>query len=257
MADRPAAETSARRPVVGVTSYATEATWGPWSLPAALIPLSYLNAIEHAGGRGLVIPPSLVGVEETLDSLDALLFTGGNDIDPSVYGAETDPATSGTQLLRDEAELALLKGALERDMPVLGVCRGMQLINVAYGGTLEQHLPARLGHEGHRELWGTFSEHAVTITEDSLLGAIIGPSTQVKSSHHQAPETVGDGLTLVAHAADDGTREGLWDPAKTFVLGVLWHPEEADDPRLIMALVQAARGRRMPGTSYPPFRDCC
>jgi putative glutamine amidotransferase len=241
MPDRLAADASARRPVVGVTSYATDATWGPWSLPAALIPLSYLNAIEDAGGRALVIPPSLVGVQETLDSLDAIIFTGGNDIDPSVYGAETDPETTGTMRLRDDAELALMEGALGRDMPVLGICRGMQLINVAYGGTLEQHLPARLGHEGHRELWGTFSEHAVTIVPDSLLGTILGTSTHIKSSHHQAPEKVGVGLRIVANASKDGTREGVEDPAKAFVLGVLWHPEEADDPRLITALVEAAR----------------
>ena len=238
---RPAADTSARRPVVGITSYATRATWGPWDLPAALIPLSYCVAIEEAGGRPVILPPTLSGVQETLDSLDAVIFTGGNDIDAAVYGAATDTETTGTHRLRDDAELALLAGALERDMPVLGICRGMQLINVAYGGTLEQHLPSRLGSERHRERWGTFSEHAVNITDDSLLGTILGASTTVKSSHHQAPERIGEGLKVVATAAPDGTREGLEDQTKAFVLGVLWHPEEADDPRLITALVEAAR----------------
>ena len=241
MSIRPAADSSARRPVVGITSYATQATWGPWNLPAALIPLSYCNAIEQAGGRPVVLPPTLNGVRETLDSLDAIIFTGGNDLDPAVYGATPSSETTGTQRLRDDAELALLAGALERDMPVLGICRGMQLINVAYGGTLEQHLPARLGSERHRERWGTFSEHAVNITDDSLLGTILGASTTVKSSHHQAPERIGAGLNVVATAAPDGTREGVEDQTKAFVLGVLWHPEESDDPRLISALIEAAR----------------
>ena len=229
-----------RRPVIGITSYATQAQWGPWDLPAALLPLSYCEAIDRVGGRPLVVPPSADGVAETLDALDGLILSGGNDIDPNVYGAPTDVQTTSTQRRRDDAELLLARAALARDMPVLGICRGMQIINIAYGGSLEQHLPDRLGSERHRERWGAFSEHAVDVTPGSRLCGILGPRPVVKSSHHQAPDRIGDGLVLVGTAEPDGTWEAVEDPGKAFAIGLLWHPEEADDMSIFEALVAAA-----------------
>ncbi|MBI2684048.1 MAG: gamma-glutamyl-gamma-aminobutyrate hydrolase family protein [Actinobacteria bacterium] len=229
------------RPIVGITSYATSARWGPWDMPAALVPLSYCDAVVRAGGRPVVVPPVADGAQETIAALDALILAGGNDIDPSAYGEAPDPATTGTQRLRDDAEIALLAEARRVDLPVLGICRGMQLINVGYGGTLEQHLPDRLGSERHRETWGTFSDHAVNVVEGSLLQTLLGRSVTIKSSHHQAPARIGEGLVLVAAATPDETREAVEDPRQRFLVGVLWHPEEGDDDTLIAALVAAAR----------------
>ena len=147
------------RPIVGITSYAQPARWGSWELPAALVPWSYVESVERAGGRPLLVPPSTDGVEETVDALDGLIFSGGIDIDPAQYGARAHPSTDPAQVHRDEGELALLGAALAHDLPTLAICRGFQLLNVLRGGDLIQHLPESLGHEGHREVLGTFSEH--------------------------------------------------------------------------------------------------
>jgi putative glutamine amidotransferase len=227
----------ASRPVVGITTYVEAAAWGHWQLDAALIPYDYVRGIERAGGRALLVPPSDGGVEETLDALDGLLLSGGNDLEPSSYGAEPHPATGGTKPERDRAELALLQGALERDMPVLAVCRGVQVLNVARGGDLVQHLPDVVGHEEHRAVVGEFSEHSVRVDPSSKLGAVDGP---VKSHHHQGLGRIGAGLREVAWA-EDGTVEAVEDPARRFALGVLWHPEAAEDARLFEALVAEAR----------------
>jgi putative glutamine amidotransferase len=228
------------RPVVGITTYVEPAAWGAWKLPAALIPYDYVRAIEHAGARALLVPPSEDGVEETLDALDGILFSGGADLDPDVYGAEAHPETNGVRPERDRAELALLEAALARDMPVLAVCRGMQVMNVARGGDLVQHLPDVVGNESHREVKGTFSEHPVRIEDGSKLGAVVGDRAPVKSSHHQGLGRVGEGLREVAWA-DDGTIEGVEDPGRRFALGVLWHPEAGENLKLFEALVVAAR----------------
>src|SRR5919109_4306314 len=143
-----------RRPVIGITSYAEEARWGVWEAPVALIPLAYVNAIERAGGRPLLVPPSEDGIDETLAVLDGLLFSGGSDVDPDTYGAEPHPETNSVRPERDQAELALLEAALARDMPVLAVCRGSQVLNVALGGDLVQHLPEVVGDEKHKERLG-------------------------------------------------------------------------------------------------------
>ena len=225
------------RPVVGITTYVEAAAWGHWQLDAALIPYDYVRAIERAGGRALLVPPSDDGVEETLDALDGLLLSGGNDLEPSSYGAEPHPATGGTKPERDRAELALLQGALARDMPVLAVCRGAQVLNVARGGDLVQHLPDVVGHEEHRAVVGEFSEHSVRADPSSKLGAVGGP---VKSHHHQGLGRIGAGLREVAWA-EDGSVEAVEDPARRFALGVLWHPEAAEDARLFDALVSEAR----------------
>jgi putative glutamine amidotransferase len=225
---------------VGITTYVEPASWGHWQLDAALIPYMYVQAIERAGGTPLLVPPVEDGVEEILDALDGLLLSGGADLDPESYGAEPHPETSGTRPARDRAELTLLEGALARDLPVLAVCRGSQVLNVARGGDLVQHLPDVVGGEQHREVSGVFSEHPVRVDPSSKLGAVEGP---VMSHHHQGFGRLGEGLREVAWA-DDGTIEAVEDPDRRFAVGVLWHPEAGEDARLFEALVaEAARYR--------------
>jgi gamma-glutamyl-gamma-aminobutyrate hydrolase PuuD len=162
------------RPIIGITSYVQDAKWGAWELPAALVPLSYVQSVERAGGRPLLVPPIEDGVEETLGALDGLVLSGGADIDPDHYGASRHPETSFTQPERDRAELALLEAALERELPVLAVCRGMQLLNVVHGGGLHQHLPELVGHDLHREIAGTFSMHDVRLEPGSRVARLLG-----------------------------------------------------------------------------------
>ncbi|MBM2824033.1 MAG: peptidase [Thermoleophilia bacterium] len=214
------------RPVIGITAYAQDAKWGVWHVPAVLIPLSYVDAVEGAGGRAVLIPPTEVGVEETLDALDGVIFSGGADVDPTRYGAEPHPETDTPQTRRDAGEMALLQAALERDVPVLAICRGFQLLNVARGGDLIQHLPEEVGHHEH-----------------SRLGSIVGESSDVTSHHHQALGRLGDGLVETAWAAD-GTLEAVEDPAQRFTVGVQWHPEAGEDAALFEALVAEAREYR-------------
>jgi gamma-glutamyl-gamma-aminobutyrate hydrolase PuuD len=228
------------RPIIGITSYAQEASWGAWTMPAALVPLSYVRSVELAGGRPLVVPPVDDAVEETLDVLHGLVLSGGADIDPAAYGEAPHPETAMTHPHRDEAELKLLEGALARELPVLAICRGMQLLNVLHGGSLHQHLPDLIGHEGHREAHGVFSEHAVRLQEGSTTGTIFGERVAVKSSHHQGLERIGEGLDVVGWA-EDGSVEAIEDRARRFAVGVLWHPEEDEDKRLFEALVEQAR----------------
>ena len=227
------------RPIVGITSYAEDARWGVWEAPAALIPLAYVHAVEAAGGRALIVPPSAEAVEETLDALDGLLLSGGADVDPETYGAEAHPETNGVHPERDSAELALLEAALARDMPVLAVCRGSQVLNVALGGDLVQHLPEVVGHKGHKQTPGVFADHVVEVLPDTKLSEVIGEQAPVKSHHHQGYGRLGDGLREAARA-DDGTVEAIEDPARRFTLGVLWHPEEGEDTALFRALVEEA-----------------
>lgn len=231
------------RPLIGITSYAEEIRWGVWSEDAALVPLAYVRAVEHAGGRPLVVPPSKDGLEETLDALDGVIFSGGGDLDPELYGAEAHAATDVPRKERDAAELRLLEAALERDMPVLAICRGSQLLNVARGGDLVQHLPESVGHEQHRHEPGSFSDHDVKVEADSRLGGLLGDRAPVKSHHHQGYGRIGSGLREVAWA-EDGVVEGLEDADKRFALGVLWHPEEGEDFALFQGLVDEARRYR-------------
>jgi len=231
------------KPVVGITTYVEPAHWGNWQLDAALIPYMYVQALDRAGARPLLVPPSDDGVEETLDALDGLLLSGGADLDPESYGAEAHPETTGVRPDRDRSELALLEGALARDMPVLAVCRGLQVLNVARGGDLVQHLPEVVGHEEHRAVPGVFSEHPVRIEGRSRLGGLLGDRAPVQSHHHQGLGQVGKGLREVAWA-DDGTVEAVEDPSRRFAVGVLWHPEAGEDARLFEALVAEARAYR-------------
>jgi putative glutamine amidotransferase len=231
------------RPLIGITSYAEEIRWCVWTEDAALVPLAYVRAVEHAGGRPLVVPPSADGLEETLDALDGVIFSGGGDLDPELYGAEAHDATDAPRKERDAAELGLLKAALEWDMPVLAICRGSQLLNVAQGGDLVQHLPESVGHEQHRHAPGSFSDHDVKVAADSRLGGLLGDRAPVKSHHHQGYGRIGSGLREVAWAGD-GVVEGLEDADKRFALGVLWHPEEGEDFALFQGLVDEARRYR-------------
>ena len=231
------------RPLIGITSYAEEVRWGVWTEDAAVGPLAYVRAVEHAGGRPIVIPPSEEALDETLAALDGVIFSGGSDLDPGLYGAEPHAETDSPRRERDAAELRLLQAALDRDMPVLAICRGSQLLNVARGGDLVQHLPEVVGHERHKHEPGAFSDHAVSLAEDSKLGELLGGHAPVKSHHHQGMGRIGDGLREVAWA-EDGLVEGLEDPDKRFALGVLWHPEEGEDFALFKGLVDEARRYR-------------
>jgi gamma-glutamyl-gamma-aminobutyrate hydrolase PuuD len=225
------------KPLIGITTYVEPASWGYWNLEAALVPYDYVRAVERAGGRAVLVPPDPDGSEEVLDALDGLVFSGGSDLSPDIYGAEADPQTKGTNPARDRGELALLTAALERDLPVLAICRGVEVLNVVRGGDIVQHLPDVLGNENHREVPGTFSDHPVRVDPSSRLGEVRGA---VKSSHHQGLGRIGDGLREVAWA-EDGIVEAVEDPEKPFLVGVLWHPEAGEDQRLFERLVEAAR----------------
>ena len=227
------------RPVVGITTYVTPARWSYWELKAALIPADYARAVEAAGGRPLLVPPSEQGIEETLEALHGIIFSGGSDLDPELYGQETHRETSGVVADRDRAELALLEEALARDMPVLAICRGSQVLNVARGGDLVQHLPDVVGDEKHKETPGVFMEHEVELQPDSRVGSLLGERAPVKSHHHQGFGRIGRGLRVAGHA-EDGTVEAVEDPGRRFAVGVLWHPEAGEDFALFEGLVRSA-----------------
>jgi putative glutamine amidotransferase len=227
------------KPIIGITTYLTFARFGVWEDDAALIPAAYVDAVEAAGGRPLLVPPSMDGIEETLESLDGLLFSGGSDLDPELYGQEAHAETAEVVVKRDRAEIALLQAALERDMPVLAICRGSQVLNVARGGDLVQHLPDVVGDEKHKHTPGVFADHEVDLIPETRVQGILGDRAPVKSHHHQGYGRLGQGLRQAARA-DDGTIEALEDPARRFAVGVLWHPEAGEDFALFEALVEEA-----------------
>jgi putative glutamine amidotransferase len=231
------------RPLIGITSYAEPVQMGVWIEDSAVVPLAYVRAVEHAGGRPILLPPVEDGIDETLDAVHGVIFSGGGDLDPGMYGAEAHAETDAPKPWRDGPEIALLQAALDRDMPVLAICRGSQLLNVARGGDLVQHLPEVVGHERHRHEPGAYSDHDVRLEPESRLGELLGDHAPVKSHHHQGMGRIGDGLREVAWA-DDGLVEGLEDPGKRFALGVLWHPEEGEDFALFKGLVEEARRYR-------------
>ena len=230
------------RPVVGITTYLTRAAWGAWDLDAALVPYAYVRSVERAGGAPLLVPPG-ASIDETLEAVDGLIFSGGSDLDPALYGERAHSETTGVVRERDDFELQLMKAALARDVPVLAICRGSQVLNVALGGDLEQHVPDRVGTDVHKEVSGVFAEHGVDVLPGTQLASIVGDRGDVKSHHHQGYGALGAGLRESARAPD-GTIEALEDPERRFTLGGLWHPEEGEDLALFEALVAAAAEAR-------------
>jgi putative glutamine amidotransferase len=232
-----------RRPTVGITAATERVSYGPWEeVPAAMSPVRYVRAVQRAGGRAVLLPPDpedACDPGEVLGLIDALLLTGGaGDLDPALYGQERHPNTGPVHEERDAYELALARAVLEREVPTLGVCRGMQVLNLAYGGTIEQHVPDAVGHEEHRHTPGTFADHEVQLEPGSLAARATGAErTAVKSHHHQGIKEVGKGLRATGWSTTDDLVEALEDPGRKFVLGVLWHPEEDEKSRLIKALV--------------------
>jgi putative glutamine amidotransferase len=236
------------RPVIGICGALEQVSWGAWTVLANVSPRSYALAVQAAGGMALLLPPDDAAAEsprEMLDLLDGLMLAGGSDIDPATYGARPHSQTGGTRAERDRFELALSHAALERDMPVLGICRGMQLLNVARGGTLAQHLPDAIGTERHRHTPGSFADHEVRITADTLAARAIGATAgAVKSHHHQGVGELGEGVKVVGWSVADDVVEAIELPDRAYALGVLWHPEEDQRNRVIASLVDAARGYR-------------
>jgi putative glutamine amidotransferase len=234
------------RPVIGICTPLEHARWGAWEDDVALLPRSYLVHVQRAGGLAVLLAPDPVVTEDpdqALDLLDALILAGGADVDPALYGADRGALTETTFAERDAFEMALTRRALERDLPFLGICRGMQLLNVARGGTLHQHLPDAVGHEDHRRTLGSFDEadHDVRLEPGSQAERAAGATVHAtKSHHHQGVDRVGDGLKVSGWAAMDELPEAIEDPSRRFALGVQWHPEADELSRVIAALVHEA-----------------
>lgn len=238
-------------PLVGISCYAQRARWGTWDDEAVLLPRRYADKVVQAGGIPVLLPP-VPGIEQALPRLDALVLSGGGDIDPACYATPRDPATGPASAARDGAEAALCRGALELGLPLLGICRGLQVINVSLGGTLHQHLPGIVGHDGHSPEESGYGRHEVTVAADSRLADVLGRAElAVPTHHHQAIAGLGDGLVATAWATDDiieavefgadefgtGARDGA------AMLAVQWHPEAGDDLSLFRWLIVAARSR--------------
>lgn len=230
------------RPVIGLSTYVEPARWGAWEVPAALLHTWYVDAVREAGGRAVLLPPDS-GDADVLDRLDGFILIGGADVGPANYGAEPHPTVDTPRVERDASELLLCRGARERDLPMLGICRGMQVMAVAHGGSLLQDLPDAGFGLVHREVPGNFTQHPVTLAEGSRIAAIYGAQRiDTNSSHHQG---VADPGTLTPTGwADDGLIEVLEAPDAKFALGVQWHPEHPDrrtaELPLFQALVAAA-----------------
>ncbi|HZN77991.1 MAG TPA: gamma-glutamyl-gamma-aminobutyrate hydrolase family protein [Micromonosporaceae bacterium] len=230
------------RPVIGITTYAEETRFGLQDTFAAVLPLSYVHAVHSSGGRAVLITPDDPDVD-ILDRIDGIIFAGGSDVDPALYGEKPHPTTN-VKPERDGAELVLLRAAIAGDLPILGICRGMQLMTVAYGGRLHQHLPDVLGHHNHRPIAGPkFGEHPVRLEPGSMAYKILGDVVQVNSFHHQGIADPGR-LLPTGWCPEDNLIEVVEDPTREFVIGVQWHPEDTSDFRLFEALVEITRERR-------------
>ncbi|MGD9527155.1 gamma-glutamyl-gamma-aminobutyrate hydrolase family protein [Pseudonocardia sp.] len=229
--------------LVGLTSYGERARFGVWDVEAALLPRTYVDMVVAAGGSPLLLPP-VAAAAAAVDALDALVVTGGPDVSPSLYGAARHPRTGPPREERDAAETAVVRRALDRGIPVLGVCRGLQVLNVALGGTLQQHVPDAVGHTGHNPTPGVFGWTDVVPSPGSRVAGALGGPVRVRCHHHQAVDRLADGLVVTARAAD-GLVEAVELGGSAFVVGVQWHPEEdAADHRLFAALVAAGSPSR-------------
>jgi putative glutamine amidotransferase len=239
---------AASRPTIGICAGVHRSQWGAWNVPADISPRQYVDAVQRAGGAAILLPVDDGWTEDpagAIDLLDGLVLAGGVDVDPATYGEQPHEETVGIQAGRDACELALLACARERKMPVLGICRGMQLLNIAGGGTLVQHVPDVFTGV-HRVTPGSFegSEHPVALTPGSLIERIIGAERiNLNSHHHQAVGRLGEGLTMTAVSAEDELPEAIESSSEPFVLGVQWHPEADPDDRVIGALVDAVRAK--------------
>ncbi len=238
------ASNASDRPLIGLTTYVESARHGVWDEMSALLPMTYVSAVVRSGGAPILLPPSAADPHEVLDAVAALVLTGGADVDPARYGAPPHPSTDRPRTERDRWESALCLAAIEMDLPVLAICRGLQVMNVALGGTLHQHLPDVTGSDRHRAVPGRMTPNTVEIESGSALASILGPAEAVMCHHHQGVDRVGKGLEVVARAPD-GTVEGVEIPGHRFTLGVQWHPESNDaDDRLFESLVEAATAYR-------------
>jgi putative glutamine amidotransferase len=244
------------RPRIGISTYRDPVSWGPWAHEAAALPTTYVDCVAAAGGLPLLLPPSgdeVLGYEayagqeaslavDAVAVLDGLVISGGPDVDPARYDEPAHAETGKPRVQRDAWELALLAAALERDIPVLAICRGAQVLNVAFGGSLIQHLPEQEGAEDHRGGAGVYRKMPVALDPAALPGTVLGPNTTVSCYHHQAIGRLGEGLTVTGRASDDGVIEAFVVEGHAFAVAVQWHPERDHELRLFAALVEAAGG---------------
>ncbi len=232
-------------PIIGLTTYLEQAQTGVWDVQASFLPKVYFEAVYRAGGIPVLLPPQPVDdaiANRVLDGLDGLIITGGKDVEPVRYGQQPHPQTDEPRPDRDAWEDSLLGAAIDRQMPFLGICRGMQVLNVARGGTLIQHLPDLIGSDRYNLGEGNFNDNEVHVEDGSKLAHLVGGGLLGKSYHHQALDAVGDGLVVSARS-DDGIIQAVELPGHPYGIGVQWHPEQdaADDARLFEGLVDAAR----------------
>jgi putative glutamine amidotransferase len=223
------------RPIIGITSELDAARWGDWIREAAISPLSYTRAVERAGGAPVMVPPvPPASVAAYIESFDGLVFSGGRDIDPSLYDQGRLETSDEPDRRRDRFELALMRAALEANLPFLAIGRGLHVLTLARGGTLTQDLP------GHRAARARYTPHDVILGADSALGKLLGPRVEVPAAHHQAPYHLGNGLTVAGWSPDGEVTEAVEVEGHRFGIGIHWHPEEGDDSRLLTAFVEAA-----------------
>ncbi len=232
------------RPVIGLTTYLQQAQTGIWDVHASFLPGIYIEGVTLAGGIATLLPPQPVDagiVDQILGGIHGLIITGGRDVDPAAYGHDAHPSTDEPDRVRDAWELALVSAAIHRHLPVLGICRGAQVLNVALGGTLHQHLPDVVGHTRHQQGNAVFTTSSISTVADSRLAGLIGEGTNAQCYHHQAIDRLGDGL-MISALDSEGVIEAVELPGEDFVLAVQWHPEETlDDLRVFAGLVEAAR----------------
>lgn len=230
-------------PLIGVTTYLERAQQGVWDVRAAFLPEQYLTGVTASGGIALLLPPqNPEAADAAISGMDGLILSGGADVAPELYGEERHPLTDPARVDRDAWELALFRAAERRRIPVLAICRGLQLVNVARGGTLQQHLPESLGTERYRLGGGVFAENDIEVADDTALAGVLGAGdVRVHSYHHQGIDRLGEGLVAAARS-DDGLVQAFVDTSAGHVVGIQWHPEEnAEDRRLFADLVSQAR----------------